>query len=205
MAGALASVMAANTIVYDNIGESSAGSDGVDFAGPLYDSFTSVAAGQITDLQLMLAGDDTSTGTLEVGLYADDSASPGQLIDLLGSVYDGGLSDLPAVYDITLTSYPLLSDDTRYWIGLYGATTVEWSYDYDDGGIGVADELFSNQMGVFTNDNDPYQMSVTEGAPVTPEPPSILLIVVGITTLALVRRLARRRTCEIPGAAPLRV
>jgi hypothetical protein len=46
LAGAFASGLNADTIVYDNIGESSAGADGVDFAGPLYNSFTSVTAGK---------------------------------------------------------------------------------------------------------------------------------------------------------------
>src|SRR5579863_4628686 len=84
MAGVLASALAADTIVYSNIGEASAGADGVGFVGPLFDSFTSDSAGQITDLQLTLAGDDTSSGALEVGLYADNATSPGELIATLG-------------------------------------------------------------------------------------------------------------------------
>ena len=189
LAGALASALTADTIIYNNTGEASAGADGVNFAGPLYDSFTSDAAGQITDLQLMLNGDDTSSGTVEVGLYADNSISPGQLIAPLGSVYDSGLSDTPTVYDIALTSYPLLTADTLYWIGLYGTTTTaDWSYGNDDSGTGVASDYFANQIGVFSNVDGPYQMSVSEGVSQTPEPSSRILIVVGIGILALLRR-----------------
>lgn len=185
LAGGLASVLSANSIVvYDNMSEASAGADGVDFVGPLYDSFTSDAAEQITGLELMLSGDNTSSGAVDVGLYSDDSTAPGALIAVLGSVEDSALSDTPAIFDITLTAYPLLSDNTRYWIGLSGTTAAEWSYDYDSSGTGVADEFFANQVGVFSNEEDPYQMSVTQGVSAAPEPSSGLLIAMGAVFLA---------------------
>ena len=190
LAGALASALTADSIIYDNIDESSAGSDGVDFVGPLDNSFTSGAAGQIAGLQLMLSGDQTSSGGVDVGLYADNSTAPGELIAVLGIVSDSALSDTPAIYDITLTAFPLLTDDTLYWVGLSGTTTAEWAYDYNDSGIGVAGEFFANQIGVFSNNNDPYQMSVSEGGSVAPEPSSSILIVVGVGVLTLLRRRA---------------
>ena len=191
LAGALASALTADTIVYDNTGESSAGSDGVDFVGPLDNSFASDAAGTITALQLILNGDGTlSSGVLDVGLFADNLTAPGELIADLGSIDDSMLSNTPAIFNITLTAFPPLTGDTLYWIGLFGTTTAEWAYDYDDSGIGVADEFFANQIGVFSNDNDPYQLSVTEGGSVAPEPSSTILIVVGIGVLTLLRRRA---------------
>lgn len=194
LAGALASALPANTVVYNNLSESSAGADGVGFVGPLYDSFTSGAAGSITGLQLMMSGDDTSPGTLDVGLFADNSTSPGQLIAALGSVSDSALSETPATYNISLTATPLLTSDTLYWIGLYGTTTGEWSYDYDDSGIGVANDYFANQLGVFSNVNDPYQMSVIEGSSTVPEPASGLLIATGAALFALLFRRAARKS-----------
>jgi hypothetical protein len=196
LAGALASALTADSIIYDNIDESSSGSDGVDFVGPLDNSFTSGAAGQITSLQLMLSGDDTSLGAVDMGLYADNSTAPGELIAVLGILDDSALSDTPAIYDITLTAYPLLTDDTLYWVGLSGTTTAQWSYDYDDSGIGVADEFFANQIGVFSNDNDPYQMSVTEGTAAVPEPSSGPLIATGAALLVLLRRPARKSAAD---------
>jgi hypothetical protein len=189
LAGALASALNADTIIYDNMSESSAGADGVDFVGPLYNSFTAGAAGQISDLQLILSGDgdETVSGAVQVGLFADNSTTPVELIAVLGSVDDSALSSTPATYDVTLTAYPLLTNDTRYWIGLSGTTMAEWYYDYDGSGTGVADDFFSNQMGVFSNYYDPYQMSVTEGVSVAPEPSSSLLIAIGVSLLALAR------------------
>jgi hypothetical protein len=184
LAGVLASALTADSIVYDSTGEASAGADGVDFVGPLYDSFTSNAAERITGLQLILSGDNTSTGAVDVGLYADNSTAPGALIATLGVLDDSTLSDMPSLFDITLNAYPLLTD-TRYWIGLSGTTSAEWSYDSDSVGFGVATEYFANQIGIFSNASDPYQMSVTEGTPTAPEPVSGLLIAIGIAFLAL--------------------
>ena len=193
LAAALVCALDADTIIYGNMSESSAGADGVDFVGPLYDSFTAGAAGQISDLQLILSGDgdDTSSGAVQVGLYADSSTAPGELIAVLGTVNDTAVSSMPAAYDVTLIASPLLAPDTRYWIGLSGTTAAEWYYDYDDAGIGVANEFFSNQIGMFSNSYDPYQMSVTESASAAPEPSSRLLIVFGAGLIG-VSRLRRR-------------
>lgn len=201
LAGALTSRLAADSIIaHDNITESSAGADGVDFVGPLYDSFISDAAGAITGLQLILSGADTSSGVVEAGLYADNSTTPVDLIAVLGSVEDGALSDTPAICDITLTEFPPLTDDSLYWIGLSGTTTAQWYYDYDDSGFAVADDFFANQIGVFSNLNDPYQMSVTEGVSTAPEPSSRLLIGTGAVFLALLAAAwhLRARPLRIP-------
>jgi hypothetical protein len=135
------------------------------------------------------------SGAVEVGLYADDASTPGDLIGILGSVSDSTLSGVPQVYDVTLTNYPLLSDDTPYWIGLSGTATVEWYYDSNSSGIGVSGESFSNQFGTMPDIDDPYQMSVTQGnsgqAATVPEPSSHLLIFPGAFFLALFRLRAR--------------
>lgn len=193
LAGALACALNADTIIYTNMSESSAGADGVGFVGPLYNSFTSGAAGRISDLQLILSedGGGSSSGAVQVDLFADNSTAPGELMAVLGRVNDDTLSNIPATYDVALTSYPALTDYTRYWIGLSGITAAEWYYDFDASGIGVAGEFFSNQMGVFSNDNDPYQMSVTEGTSAAPEPSTSLLIAIGISLMALAQ--LRRR------------
>ena len=195
LASALASSLNADTIVSDDIGESRAGADGVDLAGPLYDSFASVTAWQKTDLQFILSGDDTSSDTGGVGLYADNSTTPGELMAVLGSVDDSPFSSTSDVYDIKLTQYPLFTDDTLYWIGLSGTTNAELYDEFEINGIGVAEEFFANQTGVRLNYYGPYQMSVTERASVTPEPQSALLMTAGLGVLALLRR--RTRTYQL--------
>jgi hypothetical protein len=204
LAGAITSTVNATTIVYDNNSESSAGADGVDFFGPLYDLFTSTAAQPIVGLQLILSDDGThdSSGVVDVGLYANDASTPGALMAVVGSVSDGQLSDTPEIYNVNLTGYPLLCEDTSYWIGLSGTTTAEWYYDWDSDGVGVSGGFFSNQFGTFSNIDDPYQMSVTQGiseegeVATGPEPSSRVLVFLGAVFLVLVRLPARERACS---------
>lgn len=197
LAGALASAVNAAVTVYDNTGEASAGVDDVDFVGPLYDSFTPGAAGQITSLQLVLTLDGTSLGTVDAGLYADNATTPGQLIAVLGGIADSALSNTPIVDNIALTVYPSLTGGTLYWIGLFGTTNAGWSYDYDGNGIGVLNQFFANQTGIYSDDDDPYQMSITEGVTVTPEPSGGFLMVTGAGILTLLRRKGQRRTAAL--------
>jgi len=192
LAGALATALNAGTIAYDNIGESSAGADGVDFAGPLYDSFTSGTGDTITAVQLILSGDDTSSGAVDVDLYSDNSIAPGELIAVLGVINDSALSDTPAVYDVPLTVAPPLADDTVYWVGLSGTTSAQWYYDGDSNGIGVAGESFANQTGVYSDSFDPYQMQVAMQVTESPEPASSLLIAVGAGVAGVLVLLRRR-------------
>ena len=199
LTGALTCALSAGTIVFGNTGESGIGVDGVDasFVGPLYDSFTSLdAAGQITDLQIVLSlcteENCPSSGTVDVGLYADSSTTPGTGSPL-GSISDTLLSDTPATYDIPLTAFPVLTADTRYWIGLSGDTMAQWSYESDDSGIGVSGEFFDNQTGVSSDSIGPYQMQVTV-TETTPEPASIFLFLTGAAILALFRRARHHST-----------
>ena len=207
LAAAFASALSADSVVFGNISctypgadtascisEPSAGSDPINNVtgdGPIYDSFTSGTAGQIDDLQLILGLCDscTASGSFGVGLYADNSGTPGAEIGpLLATVSDSALSTTPAIYDIT-SSAPV-DADTVYWIGLSGTTTVaQWSFDSDDSGIGVAGESFLNASGPGFDSSGAYQMQVTTRVTTTtPEPASALLILAGASVLALLRR-----------------
>jgi hypothetical protein len=185
LAGAIAAASDADTMVYFNVSQPGIGADGVSFIGPLYDSFTSGAATRLTSLKLILSGDDTSSGAVQVGLYADHSTAPGNLIAVLGSVKDSSLSETPGLYAIPLTAYPGLTDDTVYWIGLSGTTSAEWYYDDDTSGTGVEGEFFSNQTGVYADDFGPYQMEITEGLAAAPEPSTGLLTALGAGLVAV--------------------
>lgn len=196
----LASALSGSTItLYDNTGAATDGADCVDYTScgtspdseQLYDSFTSGGTSeQLVELNLILSGDSTSSGAVQVGLYSDDFTEPGALIANLGSVSDSALSNEAAEYDVSLAVDPILAANTRYWIGLSGTTTAEWAWSLDTSGPGVADEYYSNPDGTFPNSDGPYQMSVmvTETETPTPEPASIFLIAAGAGLLGLLRR-----------------
>jgi hypothetical protein len=53
-----------------------------------------------------------------VGLYANNSTTPGSLITDLGTVFDSSLTSGASPIDVILKANPVLSSRTRYWIGL---------------------------------------------------------------------------------------
>jgi len=175
-------------IIYDNTGGARVDTDPVLGLGPLYDSFTSPSGAQITGVALILSGNGNFGGTLNVGLYANQSTTPGALIAALGTLSDSLLSSSLATYDIALTANPLLAAGTRYWIGLSGITSTHWSFSDDLTGPGVTGEFFSNQSGTFSNDNGPYQMRITADlASAIPEPGSFVLVFAAAGLLGLRR------------------
>lgn len=172
-------------VIYDNTAGSSNGIDCVNsliattgscapfvsFSTGLYDSFTTPSVVErLIDLKLILNGDPASSGTLDVGLYADDATMPGALINNLGEVSDSSLAPSLATNDVTLTANPLLAPLTRYWIGLTGATTAGWSWSLNISGPGVSSEFYSNPGGTFPAREGAYQMAITGLAVAVPEP-----------------------------------
>jgi hypothetical protein len=197
----------AQVLVYDNTGASTNGSDSVQDFGPLYDSFTSTVTGALSDVQLLLSGDNTSLGSVNLGLYADSLASPAALIANLDTLPDSSLGSPLALFNFSLTAQPPLTAGTRYWIGLSGATSADWGWSDDISGIGVGSEFVSNASGTYANDSSgPYQMSVTV-SPIesSPEPSSGILLAVGVGLLGLpagrnwMARLSTRSAEKFPG------
>ena len=186
---ATSSCLAHATTIYDNTAAVTNGSDPVasplyGYFGPLYDSFTTGADDEVlVDLQLLLSGNPASSGSIDIGLYADSSTALGIEIDDFGTLDDSSLTSNPALYDIP-TGDPALAPDTRYWIGLSdnsasGITTAFWAWSTDTSGPGAIDEFFANSDGVFENtSNGPYQMSVSVTAAV-PEPGTVYLVLLG--------------------------
>ena len=195
MTGVLASALNAG-VIFNNIDATSNGSDcinrmcgGFIAPGNLYASFTTVDAGSLSDLQILLNADGAS-GTVQVGLYADSATTPGAMIASLGAVSDTGLSKR-TLAEVSLAVTPLLSADTRYWIGLSGTTSAEWYWSSDTRGVGVQGEYFADPNGTFHNLQGAYQMMISVGGPAAvPEPLSAFLVVAGLGFLALRRRRA---------------
>jgi len=190
---------ASATVIYDNVtagsGAISGGTAGVAIAptahGPLGDSFsTGSTATTLTDLKLLLEDTTPSDGgTFKVGLYSNNSNSPGTLIATLGTFNDSLLTASLTPFDITTSD--ALAANTRYWIEVTGTTTSNagWSFDTTNVGTGVASEYNFYNGGVSANNSfTPYQMEVV----VSPEPVSWSLMVAASGVVAVI--LKRRRS-----------
>ncbi|MBU6222302.1 MAG: hypothetical protein KGR24_06065 [Planctomycetes bacterium] len=188
-------------VVYNNLAQASAGSDGVGTGGlvegPLYDSFSTGTGSGIllTGVQLLLSKSGGSSGTTSIGIYNNDAGtsppSPGSLFATIGTVTDSSLSGTASVWNVSLGSSLSLAASTRYWVGLStnNNASTQWWYAASGTGTGVANEFFSNSTGNFVNTNDrPYQMLVT----VVPEPSLYALALVGLASGGL--SMFRRRT-----------
>jgi len=176
-------------VVYDNLAQASAGSDGVGTGGlvqgPLYDSFSTGTGSGIllTGVQLLLSKSGGSSGTTSIGIYNNDAGtsppSPGSLFATIGTVTDSSLSGTASVWNVSLGSPLSLTASTRYWVGLStnNNANTQWWYAASGTGTGVANEFFSNSTGNYANAGDrPYQMLVT----VVPEPSLYALALVGL-------------------------
>ena len=198
---AAAPIVCRAEVVYDNLAQASAGSDGVGTGGlvqgPLYDSFsTGTGSGfQLTSVQLLLSNGGGSAGTTSIGIYNNDTStsppSPGSLLATIGTVTTASLSGTASVWNVSLGSSLSLAASTRYWVGLSTSNnaSTQWWYAASDTGTGVANEFFSNSTGNFVNAGDrPYQMAVN----VVPEPSVCVMALAGVASVGW--GLRRRRT-----------
>ena len=188
-------------VVYDNLAQQSAGSDGVGtgglIEGPLYDSFSTGTGSGIllTGVQLLLSKSGGSSGTTSIGIYNNDAGtsppSPGSLFATIGTVTDSSLSGTASVWNVSLESSLSLAASTRYWVGLStNNASTQWWYAASGTGTGVANEFFSNSTGNFVNANDrPYQMLVT----VVPEPSTYCMALAGLACGGYLRFRRRKR------------
>jgi hypothetical protein len=168
----------------DSTAGASAGGDPVFSYGPLFQSFsTGVNSGPLSQLDLVLRTQAQSAGSLVVGLYADNSTSPGPLISTLATVNDSELGLSLGLFSVLLTANPVLSPGTRYWIGLVGdaADKAQWSWTTDTSGVGVAGQFYYTPTDGVTP-NDPFEMRVA-----IPEPGTFVLLFAGGLLLGLKR------------------
>jgi hypothetical protein len=139
-------------------------------------------------------------GSITVALYSSTTGSPPaplSQIAVLGTLSDTSLTSSPAVYDFPVPDIPLAAG-TRYWIMVSTSSDsiALWAWGAD-AGTGVTAEYFTNETGVHPNSGLPYLMEVTvlPGVSVTPTPPSLILVLIGLGGIAFyfgMRRLAPR-------------
>jgi len=192
----------AQTVVFGNLNSQIKGYFPI---GPIYASFsTGSGAVNLTDVQLKLESLDGMPNGFSVGLYADSSTTPGNLIQTLGSMQDSAISGSGATYDFPVSPGIALAPNTRYWIGLASGTgsATGWALTGSTAGTGaIASEFYCIELpdeeqptarhaarprgipdGCFPNTQDPFVMQVTVSTAAASAP---ALSFTGITLLSL--------------------
>jgi hypothetical protein len=196
--GGIALPSRAASILTDNTGNTTSGSDAVSGDVLLAADFsTGSAAWTLTSATLLL--DMSSPGTAALDLYSDNSGIPGALIGALSS---------PAEYSSTAATTTFnasgitLSTDATYWLLLSAPSgSFDWSWTADNTGSGsgyLGDSAnFDGSYWYQTAGIYPYQLSVAADpatAAAAPEPGSItLLMAVAPLSLFAKRRISGRR------------
>ena len=200
-------------LIFANLTDSSLGSRTIN-PTPEFQSFFNVAGGSfLTDVQLLLSGNNTDSHIFSVDLYANSSTSPGTLLGHIGSMSDSALiGSGNHVYDLPVATSIALSANTRYWIGLStaNASGVDWSiegpFQGHPGDTGVTGE-FIDDTGVVSSDNgEAFQMQITSGAsaPSIPEPATFLLSGAGLISTGILKsRTPLFALAKISGPGPI--
>lgn len=133
---------------------------------------------------------------MTVSLLSDSSTSPGNTIEMLGSVNDSSLSGAPTNMTFDTFKPVNLQPNTRYWIELTSNDPSNdpfgswWSFS---GGINNG-EFFSNINGVTPDTGGPYQMKVSgvSGSASVPEPSAFSLLFVGLAVVGFFATIRRK-------------
>jgi hypothetical protein len=207
-ASILISAASAQTVLYGNLNATINGYTGV---GPVFNSFsTGSAALNLTDVKVVMESNHSIGGTFSVGLYADNSTYPGNLISTLGSLNDSTLATVPGgTYDFTVNPGIALTANTRYWIGMVasggGTISSSWATTNSSNGTGNIGNEYSCQLAennrltsvgpqphgaavslqCTSNTVDPFIMQVTASAPAVATAQAPALSFTGITVLAI--------------------
>jgi hypothetical protein len=181
------------TVLYDNLVYASEGTDPANAAGfgPLFNSFsTGSVAFSLSQIDLALTAPPLDNGSFTISVL-DGQVFPNAVVLSVGNFSDNLLSSST----FTVNFAPLtLAANSRYWIELSTTGSVQWSFDGDASGIGVAGEFFQNQNGVFDSVDGPYQMQISDGqVSAVPELPSWAMMVLGFVGLVFVTRYKARR------------
>lgn len=96
----------------------------------LAQKFTAGTSGALTRLDLNLKNNSSATGIIRVGLYTDNSGSPGTLV-ASSSISPSLLISSYAYYSFRFASAPTVISGTVYWLVVYvqavGSGSYKWS------------------------------------------------------------------------------
>jgi hypothetical protein len=181
-------------VLYDNLSFASGGSDpAIDL---LYDSFSTGPGGfSVSRIGLLLTAPTADAGTFTINVFSGQNF-PSAVLFSAGTFSDGLLSTTLSKFYVNFSPESLAAS-TRYWVELSTTGSVEWGFDADASGIGVAGEFFQNQNGVFSNSNGPYQMQLSDvQVSAVPEASSWAMMILGFVGLAFAARLRARRVAN---------
>lgn len=127
---------------------------------------------------------DAGTSSLIVALLADDSGTPGSLIESIGPTTIGS-----GIVQFNSVTHPVLYDYTQYWVAVYPGGSDTWASWY----------LTTNSVGSLAYNENDEGWTVDEsslpamrvnGCDPVPEPSSILMLLSGAGALGgiIIRR-----------------
>lgn len=182
-------------VLFDNTLDSSIGDRSL-VPTAQFQSFSNGAGSfSLTDVKVVLNGNNTGSGSLSVSLLSDSSTSPGGLLDPIGSLSDSSLiANCNCIYDFPVLPFALTAN-TRYWIALSSSnnSTANWSLEGPFLGqpldVGVTGEFIGDSGNVMGDHGEAFQMKVTVAATTVPsgvpEPSAALLFATGLGALLL--------------------
>jgi hypothetical protein len=184
------------TVLYDNLAYASEGADPANATGigPLFNSFsTGSVAFSLSQIDLALTASSPDTGTFTISVLNGQNF-PNAVVLSVGTFNDSQLSSAISTFAVDSLT---LAANSRYWIELSTTGSVGWSFEGDASGIGVANEFFQNQNGVFDSSEGPYQMEISgDAVSAVPELPSWGMIVLGFVGLVFMTRFKARRRVD---------
>jgi hypothetical protein len=142
-------------VLFDNTLDSSIGDRSL-VPTAQFQSFSNGAGSfSLTDVKVVLNGNNTDNGSLSVGLFSDSSTSPGGLLDHIGSLSDSSLTaNCDCIYDFPVLPFALTAN-TRYWIGLStsNGSSANWAIEGPFLGrpldVGVTGEFIDDSGNVY--------------------------------------------------------
>ena len=115
----IGSPLAANTILFTNLGPSGAPSSVASTSAPFAVRFTAAASGQLDTIRVSAFFDRTSPGPVTAGLFADGAGQPGAVLESWTTVtlpvlldLSMGITNAPTIASV---ANPLLTAGAVYW------------------------------------------------------------------------------------------
>jgi len=147
--------------------------------------FVPILSGPVVDVELPLIA-TSSTDTFKIVIARSNASVPGSALETL---FITGVPTSAAVITVNSIAHPILNSGTTYWLELLanGSSPVGW-FETSPPVTGPVQDVFTS------NGGQTWQAlgsTLLAFAVETPEPSSLVLILSGIATAAVLRRVKR--------------